>query len=247
MYLFYIDESGDPFGWDKSDNFVLAGAAIHEGQVRRFSEQIDLIQQKYFPMISMPIELHASVIRSGKDRFRRMTIADREKLMTDISNIIKSAHFPNLILFATAIHVSAVRSGPQALRDCLEDICQRFNTFLVRQCNAGYIDKGLLIMDRSGRETRVRELMDEFRKSGTKYGHLGNVIDVPYFADSKHTRMLQLADFIAFAFGRYLNASDRSLFDMICGRIDRSSPGSTSVGFKHIIAGRHACSCAALH
>jgi len=30
MYLFYIDESGNPNGWDTQDNFILGGVAVHE-------------------------------------------------------------------------------------------------------------------------------------------------------------------------------------------------------------------------
>jgi hypothetical protein len=245
MYLFYIDESGDPFAWDQNDNFILAGVAIHEGQVRNLTRQLDDIQEKYFPTISIPIEFHAGAILSGKDRFRRIEENIRDQIMDEIYEIIKSAGFPNLITFATAIHVSAVKNGAQALEDCLEDICQRFNTFLKYQFQAGYPDKGLLIMDKSGRETRIRELMSTFEQQGTKCGYLGNIMDVPYFADSKHTRMLQIADFVAFAFGRYLNSQDKSFFDKISKRISRKD--DKAVGFKHILDIRQSCPCMALH
>jgi len=247
MYLFYLDESGDPNSWDQNDNFVLSGVAIHEGQVRRLSQQLDKIQQKYFPSINIPIEFHASNIHSGKDRFRRIEEETRKEVMNDMYDIINSAGFPNLIVFASAIHVTKVTSGAQALEDCLEDICQRFNTFLMCQFKAGFKDKGLVIMDKSGRESRIRELMDEFERTGTKYGYLGNIMDVPYFADSKHTRMLQISDFAAFAFGRYLNSSDRSYFDKIADRIARPSRSEDPVGFKHFISNQHTCTCSALH
>jgi hypothetical protein len=245
MYLFYIDESGDPFAWDNHDNFVLAGVAIHEGQVRNISRQLDSIQQKYFPTINIPIEFHASVIHSGKERFRRIEESVRIQIMNEIYDTIKDAGFPNLITFATAIHVSAVQNGAQALEDCLEDLCQRFNTFLMCQFKAGFKDKGLLIMDKSGREMRIRELMVEFEQKGTRFGYLGNIMDVPYFADSKHTRMLQVADFVAYAFGRYLNSSDKSFLDKIANRIARQS--DKPVGFKHLMDNRQTCSCSALH
>ena len=247
MYLFYIDESGDPFAWDQNDNFVLAGVAVHEGQVRKLSRQIDDIQNRYFPAIKVPIEFHASIIHSGKDRFRRIEENIRKEIMDSIYDIIYTAGFPSLIVFASAIHVSKVTNGQQALKDCLEDICQRFNTFLMCQFKAGFKDKGLLIMDKSGRDARIREIMEEFDQSGTRHGYLGNIMDVPYFADSKHTRMLQIADFTAFAFGRYLNSSDRTFFDKICQRIARPSKLEDRVGFKHLIANNHTCACEALH
>jgi hypothetical protein len=247
MYLFYLDESGDPGEWNVKDNFILAGVAIHEGQVRRLSEELRKVQQNFFPSIRIPVELHAQHIHSGKGRFRIMPPDQRSALLNAAYQVIGNAGFPNLIAFITAIHVSAVTSPVQALRDCLEDICQRFNTFLVRQFNAGYRDKGLLIMDRSGRESRVRELMAEFDAQGTSRGYLGNIVDVPYFADSSHTRMLQLADLLAFAGGRYFNANDCNYLNMVSCRIDKQSPASELVGLKHIVARGFDCTCITAH
>ena len=247
MYLFYLDESGGPDSWGENDNFVLAGIAIHEGQIRRLSEQLDAVQRRFFPSIGIPIELHAQHIRSGKGRFRQMPQEDRAALLDSAYNVITNASFPNLIAFITSIHVSAVTSASQALRVCLEDICQRFNTFLVRQFNAGYKDKGLLIMDKSGREARIRELMAEFERLGTQHGYLDNIMDVPYFVDSAHTRMIQMADLLAFAGGRYFNVNDRAYLDKVLPRIDRRSAMGEMVGLKHIIAHSHDCSCIATH
>lgn len=247
MYLFYMDESGDPSGWNTQDNFILAGIAVHEGQIRRLSGDLSTVQRRFFPDISVPLEFHAQHVFSAKGKFRNMAPKQRTDLLHAAYSVIANAGFPNLLAFISAIHVSAVTSPPQALRDCLEDICQRFNTFLVRQFNAGHPDKGLLIMDRSGRESRVRELMAEFAGQGTEERYLGNIVDVPYFADSRHTRMLQLADLVAFAGGRYFNSHDDKYLQIILPRVDRRSPTGHPVGLKHIIGTGHCCSCIALH
>jgi hypothetical protein len=102
-------------------------------------------------------------------------------------------------------------------------------------------------MDRSGRDSRVREIMSEFHARGTTHGHLGNIVDVPYFADSSHTRMLQLADLVAFAGGRYFNANDDTLLQKVLPRIDRRSASGDRVGLKHIVATGHQCVCVASH
>lgn len=247
MYLFYLDESGDPDRWTDQDNFILAGVAVHEGQVRGLSEEIEKIQQRFLPGISVPIEVHADHIRSGKGRFRQMPPDHRIALLDSAYRVIGDAHFPNLIAFISAIHVSAVTTPAQALTDCLEDICQRFNTFLVRQFSAGYRDKGLLIMDRSGRDARVRELMGQFDREGTRRGYLGNIVDVPYFADSSHTRMLQLADLLAFAGGRYFNRNDPTYLDAVLSRIDTQYRNGPRVGLRHIVGRGFLCSCIAGH
>ena len=247
MYLFYVDESGDPNGFaGGQNNFVLGGVAIHEGQVRTFTEALDNVQNRFFPTIPFRLELHASEINAGSGRFRLGR--DRQAaLLSAAYGVIQNAWFPNLVVFITGIHESAVVTPQQALRVCLEDICERFNLFLVRQCNAGHIDKGLLIMDRSGRAQRIRECMLDFDRHGTTHGYLGNIVDVPYFGDSAHTRMLQLADLVAYAGGRYFNRGDDTYLNMIWDRIDRRSRRGSVVGFKHITGSSYQCSCLAGH
>ena len=247
MYLFYIDESGNPNGWDTQDNFILGGVAVHEGQIRGISDKVDQLQQDIFPDIKIPIEFHAQHVHSGKGRYRKETPERRQEVLDSICDIIVKTRFPSLIAFVTAIHVSAVKDHSQVMRDCLEDICERFNTFLVRQYKNGYPDKGLLIIDRSGRDAQIREIMLKFEAQGTTHGYLGNIVDVPYFADSRHTRMLQLADMVAFAGGRYFNSGDDALLRKILPRIDRRSASGDRVGLKHIVGSGHKCSCIASH
>ena len=247
MYLFYMDESGVLRGWQEQDNYLLAAVAIHEGQVRGFSQALDNVQERFFPGIKVPIEFHAHHIARGNGRYRSMPREQRESLLDSAFEVLENVYFPNLICFITAIHISAVDAPQNAFKVCLEDIVQRFNTFLVRQFQAGHPDKGLLIMDRSGREQQVRDLMAEFGRQGTSHGYLGNIVDAPYFADSTSTRMLQLADLLAYAGHRYLNHHDSAFFDKIVDRIDRRSLKGERVGLKHIVGGDHSCRCIAIH
>jgi hypothetical protein len=246
VYLFYLDESGDPSGFDDADNFVLAGVAVHEGQVRRLSQQVDHLQREFFPDIHVPLEFHPQHIYAGKGRFRPIPKPQRVEMLRRVCNLMAAAGFPNLIAFASAIHVSSVADSSQILRSCLEDICECFNAFLVRQYKAGFKDKGLLIMDRSGRESRVREIMADFERRGTKRGYLGNITDVPYFAESNHTRMLQLADSLAFAVGRYVNAADESYLAAIWNSFDSNQKGKF-IGLRHITSPSFSCKCRASH
>jgi hypothetical protein len=247
LYLFYLDESGDPSGFDEVDNFVLAGVAVHEGQIRKLSRQVDHLQREFFPDIHVPLELHAQHIHGGKGRFRSIPKPQRTEMLKRVCGLMGKAGFPNLIAFASAIHISSVADSLQVLRSCLEDICECFNLFLVRQYKAGFRDKGLLIMDRSGRENRVREIMADFERRGTKRGYLGNITDVPYFAESNHTRMLQLADCLAFAVGRYANAGDESYLADLWSSFDRNQVKGRPVGLRHITSSSFVCKCRAFH
>jgi len=210
MFILYLDESGDPYGWDRQDHFVLAGIAVHEQHLYDFSRRLDSLQGQYFPGISIPIAFHATDIQSGKGRYRDLERKTREALLDDICSVVCEARFPQLVVFATVMHVSAVTSPDQVLHDTFQDICQRFNTLLVRGHNRGFHDKGLLIIDKAHQD-RYRQLISDFQRDGTEYGYLGNILDIPYFAGRHDTRMLQLADFCAHAvFRRYRSSEEAS-------------------------------------
>ena len=240
----YLDESGTPDTWHQQSNFVLAGVAVHEGQVKNISDKLDDIQKQYFPNIHIPIAFHAFEIVNKKGRFKKINRATRIQLMDDLFDLFCTFRFPNMVAFATVIHISAVQRG-QTLHATFEDVCSRFNTMLVRQYNAGYPDKGLLIIDRS-HESDYRKMVADFQESGTTHiGYLGNVIDIPYFASRHQTRMLQIADFCAYGVYQYYENSNRRYFDKVLTCIDRRSPGHSPDGLKHIIDASQNCNCEA--
>ena len=242
MYLLYLDESGDPNHFVLGQNhFVLGGVAIHEGQIFALSKSLDAIQNRYFPSISIPINFHATEIRGGSGRYREFLPKIREQILKDIYDIIKNARFPNLIAFATVINVDVLQDASQARPSTLEDVCIRFNTFVMRQYKHGLPNKGLLIIDRN-RAEEYRKLLRNYQEAGTRYGYLGNIVDIPYFARCHETRMLQLADFCAYAVFRYYERNDDRYLKQILPRFDRRRINQPD-GLKHII--KAPCKCIA--
>lgn len=244
MYIVYLDESGVPNGWNNQNHFVIGGIAVHEGQIWHLSEALNKIQSKFFPDIPTPIKFHATDINSGKPtRFRELPENHRQDLLQDIYDFIASIEYPNAVLFATAMHITAVRNPEQALRDTFEDVVQRVNTFLVRMNNIGNPQKGLLIIDKAtSTEDKYRTLITEFRNSGTQYGYLGNIVDIPYFSQSSDTRLLQIADFCAYAVFRHYERNDHRFLDKILHRFDKRSIDSSRIdGLKHITLRECAC------
>jgi len=242
MYILYLDEAGDPGSWDASSNFVIGGVAIYEGQVHHYTTELDRIQQQYFPGISIGIPFHGSVIRAGKGQFRDMGAVKQKELLMDLYRLIGVSPYPNLVAFATTADISYVKSADQVLHDVFQDICQRFNTFLLRLAQHGKPEKGLLIIDRA-HEEHYRRFISEFQKSGTQYGYLGNIVDIPYFAGLHNTRMLQLADLCAYATYRRYQNNDHSLFDVIVDKFDNRLPKKPD-GLKHFTTNRP-CACEA--
>jgi len=244
MYLLYLDESGDQKSWQIQRNYVLGGVAVHEGQVYALSKELDALQNHYFPGIAISIAFHVTEIRGHKHHFERFAPAVREKIISDVYSIIQNTRFPNLIAFATCIDISSVQNPAQVRRTVFEDVCLRFNTFLLRQYKAGYPSKGMLIIDEN-RAPQYRELIEDFKNAGTKGGYLGNIADIPYFARCHETRMLQLADFCSNAVFRYYERGDDTHMKTILSRFDRRPSSLFLDGLKHIT--KNPCQCVACY
>lgn len=144
MYLLYLDESGDPGVWFNQNNFVLAGVAVHEGQVHSLTKQLDTVQAKFFPHISPPLAFHATDVHNGKGHFRDLSPQNREELMKAVYGIIGQTQFPFLIAYGTTIDISAAGDFDSTLEAILSDITNRFNIFMRRQYDYGLPTKGWL-------------------------------------------------------------------------------------------------------
>jgi hypothetical protein len=242
--LLYLDESGVPNGWQAQRNFVLGAVAIHEGQVYRLSKQLDEIQTRFFPDRDFSIEFHAERIKKGKEIFRELLPDRREELMDELYNFIADVPFPNLIAFATCLHYSMVQDAEQVLRDTLQDVCSRFNKLLTRRF-AFHPNKGLLIID-DAHQSEYRRLLADFKRIGTDYeGYLRNMIDIPYFARSPDSRMIQIADLVSYAVFQYYEHNEAAYIERIYPKFDRREAQHPADGLKHITRNHQTCTCMA--
>jgi len=242
MYLLYLDESGDPYSWQNQKCYVIGGVAVHEGQIHGISNQLDGLQTKYFPGIQIQIAFHATDIKRGKGHFQGIHPDKRNQILQDVYAVIGSATFPYLIVFATAIDITAVKDPIQARRDVFEDVCEKFNGFLVHQFQRGFPSKGLLIIDEN-REAEYRQLVNDFKKTGTTHGYIANIFDIPYFARCYETRLLQLADFVTHSVFDYYEYNDNTALNVIIPRIYGNAFGKLDAGLGHIV--QKNCTCVA--
>jgi hypothetical protein len=103
-----------------------------------------------------------------------------------------------------------------------EDLCQRFDIYLSRLNAEGERQKGLLILDDSSYETTLQELAKNFRKIGTQWGSVKHLADTPFFVNSKASRIVQLADHVAYAVFRRYNTGDTQYFDIIAHKFHQT-------------------------
>jgi len=243
MYFLYLDESGSPNGWQTQDHFVLGGVAIHEGQVLGLANKLDDIQTAYFGELKVPIEFHAGDMKTGNKRWRSIPEKTREKIMDEVYDVIANAPFPTLVAFGTALHLSKAENTESGnLEIAFQDVCLKFNHFLVKAHKSGNTNKGLLIID-DAHKRQFKDLINTFRKEGVKGVPIYNIVDIPYFSASQDTRMLQLADFCVYAVYRYYEKQDSTYLDKILPQFDRRDAMHVD-GLRHVIKSL-ACTCVA--
>lgn len=124
----------------------------------------------------------------------------------------------------------------------------KFDAMLKRRAVHGHTNRGLVIHDRRVvAERDIQSWTSEWRKAAGNIGQLMNLADVPLFADSRATRLLQVADVVSYAlFRRYApGAPGKSTF-MTLWPLFHAEDGAVH-GLVHYTPsfGQAACDCEA--
>jgi hypothetical protein len=72
-----------------------------------------------------------------------------------------------------------------------------------------------MLFDESTTEQRIQTSAREFKYNGHTWGKTSNYAEVPVFLDSKASRLIQLADLVAYALFRFHECNDNSFYDVI--------------------------------
>lgn len=241
VYLLYLDESGDP---DNSTDrhFVLGGIAVFERQTFFLSSEFDAVQSRHFPG-TPPMVFHAHPIRTGRDRWRSVSREARELLLQDIAKTISQAHEQGIALFSVVIEKTEELHGETAVHRATEELCSRFDIFLKQMYQSGNPQRGLVVFAEGRYHQKARAWVQRFRDIGTRWGLLRNLSDIPYFASPNDTRLLQAADFVAYAIYRLYERRDFTLAKPILQRFDQQ--GGILHGLKHVTSSPDPCDCPA--
>lgn len=236
MYLFYVDESGNPDGAEDK-YFVLGGIAVEEQRPYWLSEEVNKIEQKFFPA-GAKVEFHAQTITAHADEpWHSISDKSRTAILEALCNTITHSG-PKVTLFTVAVERA---SNKEPVLRAFEEICNRFDLFLKRLHAQGDTQRGLIIFDESRYEIMLQTLLAHYRETGTRFGKVKNFADVPFFADSKSTRMLQLADLVAYAIYRRYERSQTWLYDKLIGKFDVED--GIIHGLLHLHRDHLSCAC----
>ncbi len=219
MHLLYLDDSGSTVDASQS-YFVLAGISVYERQTYFISQKLDDIAARIIAGDPKDIEFHASVMYHGKKPpWRGMSKLDRRNVIKEVLQVLRDSH-KSTRAFACAVRKASFPRADSSLL-AFEELCNRFDLRLKRLHDSGDTQRGLIILDRSSDERTIQRLADSFRETGTRWRIIRNLADVPLFVDSEASRLIQLADHIAYAVYRRYESGDTSFFDIIASKFDR--------------------------
>ncbi len=237
MYLLYLDESGAHGG---SPAYVLGGIAVHEQDVYHVQQRLETMLQAKLPdgFAAADFELHAQEIKSPKQgdpaarppkppspwfqfdyRFRIDLLRGAYSAIGGYSCV--NTQYP-CAFFGAVVD----RHYSDRKRRAYEEVLHRFDEMLGRLSrDGGPHERGIVIHDESTVEKNLQAWTQRWREVTDRIpGTLGHIVDVPFFADSKSSRMIQAADLVTFSLWRFygLDRSDTTWIDGLWDRFDAS-------------------------
>lgn len=224
MHLLYLDESGsasDP----KEQYFVLAGVAVFERETHWIEQALNTVATRFSPEDPHAVELHGSPMRTGKSGWRRHPQEDRLQAIKDALRLgIAERPRKYVRLFGVVIRKASV-VGQDPVEHAFEQLTSRFDLFLKRLHHKNNdSQRGIILFDESSTERRIQTLAREFKYAGHTWGQTKNYAEVPVFMDSKASRLIQLADLVAYALYRFYEHADSSFYDVIKHCFDSEGP-----------------------
>ena len=239
MHLLYLDDSGSPKNQDER-YFILAGIAVFERQAYWLQKALDDLAESLGHPEPNRLEFHGNQIQAGRNWWRRMHIRQRRAILRQALETAQSLAPEHWRLFGVVVDKSAL-SPEDPVGYAFEQLCNRFDRFLSRLYHQGHNQKGLIVLDKSAEETRLQSLASDFRTIGHRWGVTRNLVDVPFFVDSKATRFIQYADLVAYAMRRKFELGDAEFFDLIEPYFDRE--GGVVHGLHHYRNRDESCDC----
>jgi len=247
MHLLYVDDSGS-VGNAGEKYFILGGVAVFERGVYHAIKALDDVVAR-FGIGGSPhdIELHGTDMYGGRREPWRSIIkrSEREQMIGQALGVLASQR-SSVRLFGIAVEKAHV-APRDPVEYAFEEICSRFNLYLRRSNNrngkSGEAQRGLVIMDEMRHEQPLQALARHFRVNGTRWGALRNMAEVPLFVDSKASRLVQLADLVAYAMWRKYEYQDGRFFDPLIPYFD--AEGGVIHGLLHAKPRAPQCYCPA--
>lgn len=223
MYLLFLDESGTH---SPSPAFILGGVAIHELDAAHLLKRIESgLTYRLAPLglNAENFELHAKDMKGGKDDWSAVPWNVRMKILGGMFQTI-STYSPidpsrPMAMFGAVVDTTYRDREERAYELVLnkfDEMLDRVNRVSDRH-EAGLVIHDRIVVDtplkkperkpkirpKANLERRIQLWTSDWQEVAGHVGKLNNMAHVPLFADSRATRLLQVADFVAWALWRY--------------------------------------------
>ncbi len=216
MYLLYLDESGTANDPDRT-HFILAGVSFFERSTHWAEQSLNAVVGSLTSGDVHELELHGSPMYGGRGRWRRVERDIRHDAIRRALDVA-IAENGNARVFAAVIDRSTC-NGRDAVDMAFEELSCRFDLYLAAMHRRKDTQRGIMIFDKCSSESRIQHLARTFKYTGHARGMTRNYAEVPLFLDSKASRLIQLADLVAYAFFRAYEFNDPSFLDIFSHRI----------------------------
>ncbi len=212
MYLLFLDESGT-----HKDSIVslVAGLAVHEQDAWFLQGRLSQVLERNLPKGLDPLdfELHAGEMKSPQRYARQgkpspwagIPYGKRMAILDTVYQAIAS-YEPRDSNYAPALFGAVIDADyHDQVERAYEEVLHKFDEMLTRR---GHLQgqphqRGLAIHDKAVVEGDLQTWTAVWRRTAGRIGVLTHMADVPVFADSKASRLIQAADFVAWALWRY--------------------------------------------
>ena len=238
MHFLYLDESAS--GSVNDPHWVLGGFTVEDEQVDALRTSIVRIAE----LIPSPIanrELHTSPMETGRRGWRGVPRTVRNQITNELLTCFSTFRIKPFAVVASDFG----QLDPRI--DVHTRLFQQVNDYFERE----YLDalrRYLVILDENPLRKRIQALAAETNLvSDTKTRHdypFGSMIEVPMFLDSELSRLLQLADFVAFWVHRAYATGDQRILNLLLPVFDQE-PGGPIHGLVHLTANHRTCDCVA--
>ena len=218
MYLLFLDESGT-HGMSKA--FVVGGIAVAEEDAYHLQQKLERYLHRclnHRTLNAQQFELHASPLVNGKKEWGAIPdLADRIKILHGAYSVLryyqpKNPQLP-VICFGAAVDKSKQPNRTEREKWGYELVLKKFDDMLRRiNRSTAMPQRGLVIHDQRvmnigghsplTAEQQILAWTQDWREAAGRLGALRHFADVPLFADSKATRLIQLADLACWAMWR---------------------------------------------
>lgn len=244
MYLLYADDSGD-FNNPGVQFFVVAGLAVHEAAIRPLAGEVNnTINDFVGKRLGKQLELHGNPIRTGSGTWGQAPIAKRSALVKRALRHCccewtheesKSGPHPFIVVIDRDHSLSPTEAA-------YGELLHMFDAYLRAGRRKGYLHNGILVADR-GRYQRALEAWVQVARARFPYPRqdwrrLYSLAETPFFVDSKSTRLVQLADLLAYSFYRGFTADDWDWANEVIPTLRAADPPQ----FAHLTSDKN-CRC----